>query len=201
MQVRFVAVFVLAFASAAHAQAPGEIAPAPVTPAQNLQGPSLHVGIGPGSYSIKESEMDAVPFGTFELAGRYRFTPQLELGLELGGGGAMKGNLKAGSLFLDGRYRLLADKPWNVILIFGLGVASVSGKSAPDNETKGRGAVRIGVGAERRFGHFGLAGTLRIIGITSNSAKVDLSPPTTERLFASQPLTGVVFAISGGYYF
>src|SRR5687767_13715092 len=107
---------VVLLASTAYSQAPGEVQP--VAPAQepSVMDRRWAVAMSVGTLGLKPDREDAdnVSFGMLELAGRFRIRSWIEVGLSFYGGGATKGELSTGGVFIDGRYRFLAERPWNV---------------------------------------------------------------------------------------
>src|SRR4051812_44951353 len=114
--------------SRAGAQAPGAQAPVVVPPP-----PTSHVmerrwsvsaGLGWEQLQVKASSGNGakITFGTLDLSGRFRVIRTVDVGLGLIGGGAKgdDGSVVTSGFFIDGRYRFLAEKPWNIYLGGGL---------------------------------------------------------------------------------
>ena len=105
---------VLAIAGAAHAQAPGESAPQPVMQPPPPPPPTvmqrrwaIAASLGSETLQAKADGAPKVPFAVIEVALRLRVAPAFELGLSFTGGGAEKGDMSMGGLYLEGRYRFL----------------------------------------------------------------------------------------------
>src|SRR6185503_923695 len=101
-------------------------APAPSTVMQRRW--AIAASIGSETLQAKADGAPKVPFGVVEVALRLRVVPAAELGLSFTGGGAAEGDLTTGGLYLEGRYRFLAENPWNLFALASLGVASVAPK-------------------------------------------------------------------------
>ncbi len=193
-------------AGTAYAQAPGEVQP--VAPGAMVEAqPSVmdrrwSVALSVGSLGLHPDRdgADNVTFGMLELAGRFRIRSFVEIGLSFYGGGAAKGTLSTGGVFIDGRYRFLAEKPWNVFALLSLGVASVAADDATDDEKHGRGALRIGVGIERRFRALAIQAELRLVGIGEND-KFEPMELTPNAEMAESKLSGGSLTIGGTFYF
>ena len=143
---------------------------------------------------------------------RFRITPPIEVALALLAGGS-KGDLSTGGLFADVRYRFFAENVWNFYALAGIGLVSAGSKNGSDAEKKGRGSLRLGVGGERRFGHFAVFAELCAIGVGQNK---DVGAQTTQQpvdyewqqlhgkqlfdrmaQFANEKRTGVFIATDG----
>ena len=191
-----VVVIVLVAATTAHAQAPGQAPPPPSVMARRW---AVGLSLGSASLTPRVPGGQQSAFGVGELAVRFRMNRALELALALGGGGAKTGDLALGEIFVDARYRFVPDEPWNGYVLGGLGVMSAHGTSASDPETKGRGAVRIGGGVERRFGRFALSLELHLIAIAGNDAVADVA--THDGQMAHYAVTGASLALGASLYF
>jgi hypothetical protein len=200
MRASLIVVATLALTAPAHAQAPGEVRPAP---APSVMAHRFAVGLELGALGLHRDVEGAtdVSFGVGELAGRYRIVRSFELGLSLWGGGAMKGTLSTGGLFIDGRYRFLAERPWNVFASLSLGVVSVADEEAGEDAKAGRGALRFGVGIERRFGALAIEAQLRLMGVGENEKFMPVDLPTPNDAMASDKLSGGALTVGGTYYF
>jgi hypothetical protein len=188
----------------AFAQAPGEAPAAPAAPAaRTVMANRWAVALDLGSIGLtpKTSGADTTSFGMLELSGRFRIRPAIEVGLMVFGGGSA-GNLSTSGLFADFRYRFLADRPWNVYALAGFGVVSAADKMDSSTETKGRGAVRIGGGVERRFEHFALQAELRFVAVAQNRDVEATDSVTTQAyLLERYGLGGGSLSIGASYYF
>jgi hypothetical protein len=139
-----------------------------------------------------------------ELAGRYRFRPQLELQLVLmggGGGGTNSDQFADAGLFVDFRYHFLVNPLVDVIAFGGLGSMAVAEKGAGKLETKGRPALRLGAGIERRFGSFALGATVFLFAVGENKEVPDPIMATTGYQLERFGVSGVAFLLGGSYYF
>jgi len=206
--VPVVLVVLVVLARVAFAQAPGEMpnapAPAPVAPdAVPVMADRWAVGLAIGSLGLqpRTSGADNTSFSVLELQGRYRIRPAIEVGLMLFGGGS-SGNLATSGLFADFRYRFMADRPWNLYALAGLGVVAASDKTDPSGDQKGRGAFRVGAGIERRFRHLAVQAELRVVGVASNSsAQMQSFVITQGWLLESSKLGGGSLTLGASYYF
>jgi hypothetical protein len=196
-------VALLLLAGTASAQAPGEVQPGPPQP---MQQPSVmdrrwSVAASLGSLGLEPDRDDAgnVSFGMLELAVRFRIRAWIEVGLSGYGGGAMEGQLETGGLYLDGRYRFLAERSWNVFALLSLGVVSVAAEDATEPEKTGRGSIRLGAGVEKRFRAFALQAELRLVGVGENK---DFEPMaiTPNQEMAKKNLNGGSLTIGGTFY-
>jgi hypothetical protein len=161
---------------------------------------AIGVDVGPESYQPDATGSEKTEFGQLELAGRFRIRPAIELGLALHAGGSA-GDLGVGGIYLEFRYRFLAEQPFNVYGTAGLGVLSVARDNASDDAKRGRGSLRLGVGAEYRWSWFGLIAELRFIGVGENK---DLSPVASETVdyqLSRYKLSGGSFALGANVYF
>jgi len=186
---------VLAMTAVASAQAPGQIAPQPAGVMARRW--SVAASLGAESLKAGDSGAQSVGFGVLELSGRFRLRPAIEFALDLNAGGNQ--GISTAGLYLEFRYRFMAERPWNPYALFDLGVASAADKSGTDTEKKGRGSFRIGGGIERRIGNFGVEATLRLIGIAENT-KV-LAIQTRGQELARYGDSGAELIIGGAYYF
>ena len=179
----------------ASAQAPGEIAPQP--PGVMARRWSVALGLGPESLKAQTAGAQSVGFGVLEIAGRFRLRPAIELALDLNAGGNQ--GISTVGLYLEVRYRFMAERPWNPYALFDLGIASAADKTGTDTEKKGRGSFRIGGGIERRIGSFGVEATLRLIGIAENRSVTAIQ--TRGQELARYGDSGAELVIGGSYYF
>jgi len=163
---------------------------------------SITFGIGGMDLSAKtEPEETKTALTVIDLAAHYRITPAIQLGLSINAGGAAKGNVSAGGIYIDFRYRFLAERPWNVYAIASLGSMSAADKEGTEEEKKGRGSLRFGLGGERRFKRFGIWAELRAGGVAENK---DVPVPfvaTAEWNFARYGLSFGTFTLGGTFYF
>lgn len=199
---------VLAIAGDAHAQAPGQVnpqlaPPPPPAPSTVMQRRwAIAASIGSETLQAKADGAPKVPFAVIEVALRLRVVRAFELGLSFTGGGATEGDLTTGGLYLEGRYRFLADNPWNLFALASLGVASVAPKQgSSDTEKQGRGSLRLGGGIERRFGAFALEATLRLVGIGKNEDVPMAVPATNDNAMTRLGVSGGTISIGALYYF
>ncbi len=190
----------LAVTTVAHAQPPGEAQPQqPQPPSVMDRRWAITAGIGSLGLEPDRDGADNTSFGIIDLGGRFRIRRSIEVGLSIYGGGT-KGDIGTGGLYIDGRYRFMAERPWNVFALLSLGVASVSDKEATEDEKRGRGSVRIGVGVERRFRAWSIDLQLRLMGIAKNK-EVDTVPMTVAEDLAKSKLSGGSLTLGGSFYF
>jgi len=178
----------LLVATAAHAQAPGEmapgqapaVAPAPqpvvVVPAarESVMANRWAVGLSFGALGVapEENQDDKTNFRVGEISLRYRATRHLELELAFGGGRQVleddsEGSLEASTGLLAARWRFMPEHKWNWFLMAGIGGTSIADHEASSEErdAQNRGMFALGAGVERRFRHFALQAELRAIGM------------------------------------
>lgn len=193
----------LVLSATAYAQAPGQVQPGPAgAPRPSVMDDRWAVALGLATEGLTPQHVDGasnVQFAGLELAGRYRITPPIEIALSLFAAGSA-GDLSTTSVFADFRYRFFADRPWNVYLLAGLGVASAGSKHGSDAQKKGRGAVRFGIGGERRFGRLAIYAELRVIGIGSNLTAMNTDNSTAAYL-SRYSLGGGALELGGTFYF
>jgi hypothetical protein len=194
--MRATAVLVL-LAGTAHAQPPGQTQP--IAAPESVMDRRWSIDASAGSLGLKAKDYDNVTFGMFELAGRFRIRPWVDVGLSFYGAGT-KGPLSTGGLYVDGRYQFLAERAWNVWALLSLGVATCARDDASDDAQKGRGSIRIGAGVERRFRRFGIHAELRLIGIGENQ-DFDSASPTRDDAMAKNSLDGGSLTFGGTFYF
>lgn len=185
----------VAFTAVAQAQAPGEVAPAAPSVMDNRW--AVSVALAGESLTAKTDDAKPVGFGGLELAGRFRLRPAIELSLAF----SAAGNQGIGTVgfYLEGRYRFLAERPWSPFAGLSLGVASVADKTGNETEKKGRGALRLFGGIERRIGNFGIDATLRLVGIGEN--KDVMTVVTAGQRLSRYGVSGGELAIGASYYF
>jgi hypothetical protein len=178
-------------------------APAPPPPPPSVMAKRWAIGLALGADVLvpDTTSTQKLSFGTLELAGRFRIKPAMELALALHGGGAMKGEVSAAGLYLDFRYRFMAEQPLNVYVLGGLGVLAVANENAPEAEKQGRGTLRIGSGVERRFNWFALSAEMRIVGVGENADVTEAMPPTLANQLARYSLSGFSVALGASLYF
>jgi hypothetical protein len=186
----------------AFAQAPGQVQPiAPPEPPSVMDRRfSVDASLGALVLGPKERDGNNVTFTMFELAGRFRIRSFVDIGLSFHGAGAVKGDVSAAGLYIDARYRFLAEQPWNIWALLSLGVASVANRDADDKAKAGRGSARIGFGVERRFRAWAIHAELRFIGIGENK---DFEPTelTPANEMAKAELNGGSLTFGGSFYF
>jgi len=215
--VRALWLIVLA-ASTAYAQAPGDVPPQPAqrsqqrpaapaaAPAPSAPGVmddrwAVAFALASEGFTPKVSGSSNVQFAGIELSGRFRITPAIEVAASLLAGGS-KGDLSTGGVFADFRYRFFPESAWNLYVLAGLGAVSAGSKNGSDAEKRGRGALRLGVGGERRFGHLAVYAELCAIGVGENK---DVGAQTTQQLVDYEleryALSGGALVVGGTYYF
>jgi hypothetical protein len=173
-------------AGSAHAQAPGDVAPAPyyapapVAPyAPPAAPPAIAhrwaIGLSLGGYEVAPdgaAEGTQTQFRIAELALRYRASRRVELELGVSGGREVladqtDGELATGSVTLAMRYRFRPEQRWNWFVMAGLGGTVIAPHQSTEAEREGatRPLGMLGVGVERRFRRFALQAELRGVGI------------------------------------
>lgn len=197
------ALFVVVLAGTAHAQAPGEVQPlpAPHEPSVMDRRWSISAAIGPLGLKPKDTDRESLTFSMLELGGHFRIRPFIDVGVSFYGAGATKGELSTGGLFIDARWRFLAERPWNLWALFSLGVASVADEGQSEAAKQGRGAVRLGFGIERRFRNgWAIHAELRLVGIGENK---DFEPmgTTLNDEMADRELSGGSLTMGGSFHF
>ncbi len=197
--MRCALVLVLAMAGAAHAQAPGMTPPQP--PPSDVMAKQWAVALELAAESISPDGGANVGFGVAELAGRYRLRPEIELGPSLVLGGGDNGVMSTWALYADIRYRMFAERAWNMLLLGSIGAVAVYGKTSPDIEHRARPSLRSGVGVERRFGMFAIEADLKVFLVGQNS-DVPLDPVgSTPNTLAHDSLTGISLGAAATFYF
>lgn len=162
---------------------------------------AVAVGLGVESMKPKPDASSTIGFTTFELAGRFRIRPAIEVALALNGAGAFSGNFASGGLGADFRYRFMAEESVNFYVLGGIGVQAAAAKNAPEVETKGRALFRIGGGAELRYNPIALSADLRLYGIAENPDVPDAVPSTTRYEIARYSVSGIQLVFGATYYF
>ncbi len=195
----------------AAAQAPGATEPAPPPAATGGQQPpprsvmrsrwAITFGVVWEALKVEAEPMPKTAMTMFDLSAHYRIRRPFELGLAVLAGGANAGDLDTARMYIDGRWRFLAEKPWNVYARFGIGVAAVANDQASKQERAGRGSIHLGAGVERRWGWFALSAELRLVGIGENPDAP--APPTLSPAyqFARNKVSGGAFSIASNFYF
>jgi hypothetical protein len=186
---------VIAATSVAHAQAPGQVA-ASEPSAVMARRWSVDLALGGESLKAKRDGAEAVGFGGLELAARFRIRPAIEVALALQAAGNQ--GISTAGIFAEFRYHFMAERPWSPFACAALGIASAADKSGTDTEKKGRGALRLGGGIERRFGALGIEATLRLVGIAEN--KEVMAVTTRGQELARYGASGAELVIGGTYY-
>ena len=199
-----VLVLLVVLSRVAFAQAPGQMpaAPAPAPDAVPVMADRWAVGLAIGSLGLTPQTSGAATtsFGMLELGGRWRVLPAIEIGLSLFGGGSDP-NLSASGLFADFRYRFRADRPWNVFALAGIGVVSAGDKDGTSDEKAGRGALRAGVGVERRFAHLALEAELRLVAVAKHDGLPMSDIESTSYNLERYGLRGGSLTFGANYYF
>ncbi len=180
-------------ASAAHAQAPGAVAPepyyspapepAPANPCSYSSVPVMAhrwaIGLSIGSMGLSPDDAPEgaeTRFRIGELAIRYRYSHRVEFELGLSGGREVlesgeDGDLAAGSVTLGLRYRFRPERRWGWWIMGGIGGAVVARHESTDEEREGaqRPLGMLGIGVERRFRRFALQAEVRGFGLGPRS--------------------------------
>ncbi len=174
-------------ASSAHAQAPGEVTPAPYyAPAPAPAHPCASapaevmtrrwaIGLSIGSMGVSPDDAPEgaeTRFRIGELAVRYRASRRLELELAMSGGREVleddvEGELATGSVTFALRYRFRPERRWSWWVMGGLGGTVIAPHESSDAQREGatRPLGMVGIGVERRFRRFALQAELRGIGL------------------------------------
>ncbi|HEX5059297.1 MAG TPA: hypothetical protein VFV99_08060 [Kofleriaceae bacterium] len=163
---------------------------------------AIGVDVGPESYKPDADNAQRTEFGQFELAARYRIRAPIELGLALHLAGSK--DISAGGLYVDFRYRFLAEQPLNLYGLAGLGVLAVAHKDASDDARQGRGSLRLGIGGEYRWNWFALILEVRLVAVGENKDLGALPPGTPEPVdyqLSRYSLSGASFALGANFYF
>jgi hypothetical protein len=189
-------VLLVVLTSVAHAQAPGEVVASEPSTVMARRW-AIDLSLGGQSLTAKHTGAQAVGFGGLELAARFRILPAIEVALAFEGAGNQ--GISTAGFFAEFRYRFLAERSWTPFALAGLGVVSAADKTGTDTEKKGRGALRIGGGIERRFGAWGLEATLRLVGIGENKAVMDVT--TRGQELARYSASGAELVVGGTFYF
>ena len=185
----------VAFTAVAHAQAPGEVVASQPSTVMARRW-AIDLSLGGQSLTAKHAGAEAVGCGGIELAARFRIRPTMEIALAFEGAGNQ--GISTAGFFAEFRYRFLAERPWTPFALAGLGVVSAADKTGSETEKKGRGALRIGGGIERRFGAWGLEATLRLAGIGEN--KEVMTVTTRGQELARYGASGAELVLGGTFY-
>jgi hypothetical protein len=161
---------------------------------------AIGVDFGPESYAPNVDGAEATGFGQFELAVRYRVVKPIELGLALHIAGA-DNKIAAGGLYFDFRYRFLAEQPFNIYALASLGLLGVAHEDASDDAKRGRGSLRLGVGAEYRWSWFALVLEFRLISVGENDKVPALPAETLDYQLSRYKLSGASLALGANFYF
>ena len=164
---------------------------------------SVSLGLGIENLRATAGDRLGAQLGFLELAGHYRIKRFLQLGLVLHGGGVeyMGTRLSTGGLYIDARFRFFAEKKFNLYVDGALGVRSVSRTDASDIESRGRGALRVGVGGELRLTWVGLFAELMLHAVGQNPDVPTVAPSNVSYEMARYPLTGAALALGATLYF
>jgi hypothetical protein len=158
---------------------------------------AIDLALGGQSLTAKDPGAQAVGFGGLELAARFRIVPAMEVALAFDAAGNQ--GIGLAGFLAEFRYHFMAERPWTPFVLGGLGIVSVADKTGTETEKKGRGALRVGGGIERRFGAWGLEATLRLMGIGENKQVMDVT--TRGQELARYSASGVELVIGGTFYF
>jgi hypothetical protein len=196
-----IAVALFALCSVAHAQAPGQVAPGPVTPSVMARRWSVSLGLASEKLTADTDGKPDATFGLLELAGRFRLRAPLDVGLTFSGGSGLEGALDTVAFYAEVRYRFFASRPWNPHAALALGFASVANGDASSDARRGRGSLRLSAGIERRFGSFAVAAELRLLGIGENERSPAPETVTPAYQLSRHKLSGGAIALAATYYF
>jgi hypothetical protein len=181
------------------------------------------VGLSLGSMSLAPDGQpdDKTAFAIGELALRFRATRHLELELAAGGGRErtaddQDGDLAISAVVLAARWRFLPEHAWNWYVMGGLGGAAVTRHDATDQQRSDatQPLAMLGVGVERRFGHFALQAELRAIGMgnkdrgdppmardAESRLAAEMTTTETPPIAVDQKRAGGSLSIGLSYYF
>jgi hypothetical protein len=192
----------------AYAEAPGEVVVlVPARVGRDVMADRWAVGLSLGSLSLHPQDTDSTSYSVGELSLRFRATLHLELEATFGGGksGDSSTEVDVGTIGL--RYRFMPRADWNWWLMGAVGALSVAAPDAAQmtRSDASRGVAELGIGLERRFGHFALQAELTAIAagepktepVTATPADVSSQPMTT----TSDTLSGGSLTIGASYYF
>ncbi len=170
--------------AAADSNAPGSCAcdEAPVAASRTgWDGSRWGIGLRATSLALHP---DGDPDARSEYAGgglqlRWRLSARWELeglveGLREQLGDGVEGDRQLNAVTLAARYHLRPYSRWDWYLLAGLGATTETTVDGPSPAVLGEsGHVHLGAGVERRFGHFGIAAELRMVGMGPTEATDD----------------------------
>jgi hypothetical protein len=186
----------------APAPPPAVVTPTPTAPHVGVMANRWGLMVGLGFQALKSSDDgsgDNIGFATYEIGGRFRIIPSIEVALTIAAGANHDDSYSG--LWADFRYRFMAERPWNIYAYLGFGAGSAAAKNASDDETHGRGSLRFGGGVERRFDVFSLSAELRILAFGQNSQAPIAVPENTPSELAHDGLSGLGLVLGATYYF
>jgi hypothetical protein len=160
---------------------------------------AIGIDVGPETYRADVSGAEPVEFGQLELAGRYRVRRAIELGLAVHLGGSNR--IGMGGLYLDFRYRFMAEQKLNVYALASLGALAIAHEDATADEKRGRGSLRLGGGIEYRWNWFALIFELRLVSVGENKELESMPAETVGYQLARAPLGGISIAMGANFYF
>jgi hypothetical protein len=176
-------------------------APPPPAPPRSVMAKRWAIGVdvGPEAYEPDAPQSQKTEFGQFEVAARLRIRPPIELGLAVHLGGSK--DIAMAGLYVDFRYRLMAERKLNVYALAGLGVLAVAHEEASEDARRGRGSLRLGGGVEYRFNWFALILELRLIGVGENKGLAPQAIETVDYQLSRYKLSGGSLAMGANFYF
>jgi len=166
---------------------------------------AIGLDVGPESYKPDtpvDADSQQTDFGQLELAARFRIRAPIEIGLALHLGGS-KADLSMGGIYLDFRYRFMAEQKLNIYALAGLGVLAIARDAASDDAKRGRGSLRLGAGLEYRWSWFALIAELRLIGVGENTqlGPSVTTPEPVDYELSRYKLSGGSLALGANVYF
>ena len=145
-------VLLVVLTSVAHAQAPGQVVASEPSTVMTRRWGSICRSAASRSPQSTPVRRRSASVGSSSRRGS-GIRPAIEVALAFEGAGNQ--GISTAGFFAEFRYRFMAERPWTPFALAGLGVQSAADKTGTDTEKKGRGALRIGGGIERRFGAWG----------------------------------------------
>jgi hypothetical protein len=160
---------------------------------------AIGVNVGPESYQPDTAQTTKTELAQFEVAGRFRIRAPIELGLAVHLGGSK--DLAMGGVYIDFRYRFMAENQLNLYALAGLGVLAIAPENASEDARRGRGSLRFGGGLEYRFNWFALIVELRLVGVGENRDLAPQMPETVDYQLSRYKLSGGSLAMGANFYF
>jgi hypothetical protein len=193
----------------AYAEAPGEVVVlVPASTGRDVMADRWAVGLSLGSLSLHPQDTDSTSYSVGELSLRFRATLHLELEATFGGGKTSDSSTQVDVGTIGLRYRFMPRADWNWWLMGAIGELSVATPDASQmtRSDASRGVAELGIGLERRFGHFALQAELTAIAAGEPKTEPAVATPadaTTQptATTTSDTLSGGSLTIGASYYF